>query len=513
MSIMTFHSILFQRPEDAQKLEQAKQPVFFVDLNLDQIVESITVGMQEYDLKPFFYVPLTNTDAILYRHEVMRDLENPALFEKVRAFERSMREMREYLAQADKLYYKYQKERWFLDAIELYCQAVRDLSEELSPINLSSRGFISFRDYLIDYVQSTRFTTLADQTQELLTDLSNIRYEILIKGNRVKVRNYEGESDYTAEVEAAFEKFKQGEVKDYRVKFNNYADMNHVEEQVLEGVAHLYPEIFTRLDNYRETNSNYLDDTLRRFDREIQFYIAYLEHIVFIRKLGLSFCYPQITNPSKEISAREAFDLALADHLINKHQPIVCNDFYLTDDERIIVVSGPNQGGKTTFARTYGQLHYLAALGCPVPGREACLWLFDRLFTHFEKEENIQNLRGKLEDDLTRINDILDQATPSSIIIMNEIFTSTTLEDAIFLSKKILERIIELDLLSVCVTFIDELACLEKTVSMVSTIVPGDPTKRTFKIVRKPADGLAYALSIAEKYQLTYNQLKDRLSP
>jgi DNA mismatch repair protein MutS len=509
---MTFYSILTEGAEESAIKETPKAPDFFVDLNLDQIIDAITIGKEEYNLKPYFYTPLKTLSAITYRQEVMSDLENKQTFDHITTFARQMRFMREHLSQSSKLHYKYQKESWFLDAVEIYGNAIRTLAENLSHADLQSSGLSAFRHYLGDYAGSDRFGSLVAETQKLKTQLATVQYCVLIKGNAIKVRKYESEIDYSADVLEAFAKFKQGAVKSHLAKFSDWVEMNHIEERILDFVAQLYPEIFSELERYCLQNRSYLDERIGIFDREVQFYISYLEYGQKFKRAGLHFTYPLMASDDKEVYQYDGFDLALANKLLSEKASIICNDFFLRDKERIIVVSGPNQGGKTTFARMFGQLHYLANMGCPVPGTKAKLLLFDKLFTHFEKEENIANLRGKLEDDLVRIHDIINRMTCRSIVIMNESFTSTTLQDAIFLSDQVMRRIVEADLLCVCVTFLDELASSGDTVvSMVSTVVPDNPASRTYKIIRKPADGLAYALSIAEKYRLTYNCLRDRI--
>ena len=506
---MIFHSILFE--QDGSLEETAEQPVFFTDLNLDQVIDAIAKRKEGYNLKPFYWTSLRDVDTIHYRHEVFQDLEDKVLMGHINTFAQKMIIVRRYLGMVEKLEFDYHRKGWILEAVLVYCASVTHLADDLSETNMRSRGLSAFRDYITKYAQSPAFQSLKAEAQTVKERLANVKYGVIVEYGKFSVRRYEGESDYSVEVEKTFEKFKQGAVKNYLLDLNKGSGMNHIEAKILEFVALLYPEEFAALTHFCQKHNNFVDDTLRRFDREVQFYVAYLEFIADIKYKGLVFCYPEV-GTDREVYARDSFDLALANVLRFTENPIICNDFQLTNPERIIVVTGPNQGGKTTFARMFGQLHYLASLGCPVPGREARLFLFDQIYAHFERQEDIRNLRGKLEDDLARIHEILTKATPDSILILNEIFASTTLQDAVFLSKKIMTKVMELDLLCVWVTFMDELASLsEKTVSMVSTVVPENPAMRTFKIIRKPADGLAYALSLAEKHRLTYKDIKERI--
>ncbi len=95
-----FCSILFDRSE--MSVVDREPPEIFGDLNLDQIVDSITAGREEYNLKPFFYAPLSDVETVRYRYDIFRDLEDQAVAGYVRSFAEEMREMRGHLSQAGK---------------------------------------------------------------------------------------------------------------------------------------------------------------------------------------------------------------------------------------------------------------------------------------------------------------------------------------------------------------------------------------------------------------------------
>jgi hypothetical protein len=503
-----FGSILFDRPT---QIDGAVEPPSFGDLNLDQMLESVDKGREEYELKPFFYTPLTDAASIRYRLEVLRDLEQEEVFEAVRSFAENMRRMRAYLTSADKSYYRRERERWLLDAADIYCGVVGSLAGLLDREEVGSPGFRELAKYLARYVGSAGFQELVADKGGVKQSLGAIVYSVQARSNHVTVSRYAGETDYSTEVENSFRKFQEGAVSDQLIAPPEWAHMNHVQAQILEGVAHLYPGAFRALDEFCERHQDFVDPVIARFDREVQFYLAYLAYIDPLKRAGLPFCYPHLS--SREADVRGAFDIALAERFIGDRKPVVRNDFRLEADERIIVVTGPNQGGKTTFARMFGQLHYLASLGLLVPGEQAQLPIPDGVFTHFEREEHAADLRSRLEEQLVRIHAILQKASSRSVIIMNESLTATTLEDARALGRAVLGHMTELGALGVLVTFVDDLALLvPNIVSMVSTVRPEDPSIRTFEIVRKPADGIAYAGAIAEKYGLDYSALRERLS-
>lgn len=97
--------------------------------------------------------------------------------------------------------------------------------------------------------------------------------------------------------------------------------------------------------------------------------------------------------------AHGLYDLALA---CAGHK-VVSNEMEFGWEERFYVLTGPNQGGKTTYARSLGQLVYFAKMGLDVPAVSAGVYRFTDILTHFSVEESIETGRGKLKEELTRL--------------------------------------------------------------------------------------------------------------
>jgi len=515
---MKTFNILFPPGVSPQEAKQ-EQPVCFPDLNLDQVITAITASKKDYDLKALFCTPLADRSSILYRQDVMCDLENPALFAQTNTFSKKLFDLNRSI---DSLINRspgpfsgigYLDKGRFLEAVKSYCGTVTDFAEVLDATVLRSAGLLAARGFFQIYVRSESFAVLQTDTAATKQTMSTVRYCMLIKDGTIRVQKYEGETNYTDEIVSTFEKFNEGAVESYLQKIPDEPYAAHIEEGVMGLLSGLFPNAFATLDGYFSKHIGFLDKTILAFALNVQFYSAYLSYIFGMKKAGLPFCYPKIVTEDKEIVSNGGFDIALAAKLTGQGIPVVQNDFYLSGPERAIIISGPNQGGKTTFARAFGQTHYLASLGCCVPGTDTSLYLFDQIFTHFEVEEKVESLNGKLQDELIRVHSILEQATDHSIVIINEIFASTSLSDAVFIGKRLMKKITDAGMLCVCVTFLEELSRLnDATVSMVSTVVPETPEKRTFKIMRKPTDGLAYAMFIAGKHSLTYEAIRGRLA-
>jgi DNA mismatch repair protein MutS len=347
-----FQSILFEVTDKTAHKETLEAPEFFQDLNLNQIIDAITAGKQEYNLKPLFYKALHDIGAIKYRQEITLDLENETLLGNVKSFGLKMATVRRDLAMTQQLEYTHHREGWHLDTINTYCEAVNCLIQDLNLSDIKSRGLLAFREYLNEYSNSSLYKSLLQDTKELKADLSTVKYCLQIERFRVRVRKYQSETDYSQEVAKTFEKFKQGNSRDYRNERFFKSGMNPLQAEILHFVARLYPEIFSNLARYCGQYINFIDEAISLFDQEVQFYIAYLDFIAKIKEAGLRFCYPQIINDSKEIHCYEGFDLALAYKCLQERATVVCNDFYLQGKESIFIVSGPDQGGKATFSRT-----------------------------------------------------------------------------------------------------------------------------------------------------------------
>ncbi len=516
-----FYSVLFPTEESAKKPRNQRAPDCFSDLQLDRILKAVLPDYADFHLEEYFYTPLTDPETVRYRQEVMEELEEPEKRAAVEEIIRRIPETRAILEETrpkllkgglltgEKLTDNYLEMGRFLDTLVSYLDAVNDLNEILQKLDLRSAGLRKLSAYLTDYCASEQLRDMTAWRQRIRENLKHIRFNMLVKPLSIRVTPYEGQEDYAERITALFSRFRQEEARIFLRPIEEKPRSERIENQVLKMVSKLYPAEFKDLRDFVAAYIDITDDTVLDFIREVQFYFAWLDMMKTMKEIGFRFCYPELRGREEERFVLDSYDLSLA---IRTLKPVVPNDFSLTPPEQILVVTGPNQGGKSTFARAFGQVFYLASLGVSVPARQAALPLCDQVLTHFERGEDQKLKSGKLEEDVLRLKGLLDRSTKDSVFVVNEIYSSTTLKDALTLGGHMIDAITSKAGSAVVVTFMEELSRYgPQTVSMVSGVSDDAEHTRTYQVRRRKADGVAFARLLAGKYGLTKEQLKGRL--
>jgi len=184
-------------------------------------------------------------------------------------------------------------------------------------------------------------------------------------------------------------------------------------------------------------------------------------------------------------------------------QPFIANDLELNGQtDWIHILTGPNMGGKSTYMRQAALIALMAQMGSFVPAKQARLPLFDRIFTRVGASDSLTRGQSTFMVEMTEAASILNNASRTSLVILDEIGRGTSTLDGISLAWAIVEHLHRLGALTLFATHYHELVRLEeelKGVSNAKVVVKEEGEKIVFlkKVVAGQADK-SYGIHVAE---------------
>lgn len=300
-----------------------------------------------------------------------------------------------------------------------------------------------------------------------------------------------------------------------------FSDLSKILEKVSEPVAR-------ELKKYVQLNGRFLAD-LRD---EIVFYVHALDLIQELQAAGMRLTTPEISPAEERVCrVKAAYNLQLAIQRLKDRSadpqstPVVTNDILLDDDGRIAILTGPNQGGKTTFMQSIGLVQVLAQLGMPVPGEEAQMSPVDAIYTHYPVEERLELGTGRFGDEALRIRAIFEKVTRHSLVLLNESLSTTSMGEGVYLARDIVRALRQIGLRAVFTTHLHELAAAAGQInaevggdSPVFSLVASKPEKAmqpdqgySYHVQPGPPLGRSYAEHIAARYGISDEQLQSLL--
>jgi DNA mismatch repair protein MutS len=306
-----------------------------------------------------------------------------------------------------------------------------------------------------------------------------------------------------------------------------FRDLARVLEQVSKPIAQA-------LQKYIHLNRGFLDSLAE----ELYFYLGAVKMMRQLQARGLPMCCPEVApREARLCEVRGIYNLNLALLWLSGSgdgdlgEAIVGNDVALNQEGRIIILTGPNQGGKTTFTQAVGIAQVLAQAGLWVPGCEARISPADNIYTHFPSEEELQRGTGRFGDEARRLREVFAKASRHSLVLLNEALSGTHAGESLYLARDMMRVWRLLGARVVFVTHLHELAAQvdelnaetpgdSPIVSMVSSMIDRETIasgpeemaiKRTYRVVHSPPIGRSYALELARLYGISFEQLVDLL--
>jgi len=173
---------------------------------------------------------------------------------------------------------------------------------------------------------------------------------------------------------------------------------------------------------------------------ELAFYVGCLnlhEQLAQMKE-PMSFPLP-VASTERRHSFTDLYDVCLA---LTMKQKIVGNDVN-ADNKDLVIITGANQGGKSTFLRSIGLSQLMMQCGMFAPAQSFSSNVCDGLFTHYKREEDTTMKSGKLDEELSRMSDIVDKITSNSMVLFNESFAATNEREGSEIARQIVSALLE----------------------------------------------------------------------
>jgi DNA mismatch repair ATPase MutS len=188
---------------------------------------------------------------------------------------------------------------------------------------------------------------------------------------------------------------------------------------------------------------------------ELAFYIGCVNLHQQLAQGGALVSFPvPVARGESRLSCQGLYDLCLA---LTSRQKIVGNDVS-ADNKQLLIITGANQGGKSTFLRSVGLAQLMMQCGMFVPAASFSSTVCDAVFTHYKREEDATMKSGKFDEELSRMNDIVDHLTPNCLLTFNESFAATNEREGSEIARQIISALLEKGIKILFVTHLYECA-------------------------------------------------------